>query len=427
MDSSKKTLIGAIITGAIFSLIAVWLVKLGNPVNMGICTACFLRDTVGALGLHDGKMVQYARPEIIGLILGAFFVSLFKREHRTTGGSAPITRFILGACVMIGALIFLGCPLRMWLRMAGGDYNAIVGLVGFVAGLLVGMFFLTKGFTLQKEQKVAKSEGWTLPILAVILLVLVALITVTTIKDVKIGEYESPALQEVTIDTEDGPVTGMLTTTQIVPQTEEVEVTVPRYLKQTTSVKEGGAGGPGSMHAKWYWALLGGLIIGGLGYLYQICFVAGIRDTIWKKRYTDENKGKSYMIWLYVALLVVGIIGNMLIGKFKLGFDGQPIAHARHLWNFLGLFMVGFGSVLLGGCPFRQCIKAGSGNSDSTFAIFGMMFGAALAHNFGLASDGATANNAGGPGTPGVVVFWVCLIVMSLIAVFNTFGKKETA
>jgi len=420
MESSKKMLIGAIITGAIISVIAVWLVKLGNPMNMGICTACFLRDTVGSLGLHSAAVVQYARPEIIGLILGAFLVSFFKKEHRTTGGSAPITRFILGACVMIGALIFLGCPLRMFLRMSGGDYNAVVGLAGFVVGVLVGMFFLAKGFTLQKEQKVAKTEGWTLPILAIILLVLVAFVTVDAVRDVKVGEVERSEPQIVEVLTEDGQtVTGTAYITETVPQTEQVTVTVPRYLKQSTKTSEGGAGGPGSQHAVWYWSLLGGLILGALGYLYKVCFVSGIRDSIMFKKFD--------MIWLFLTLLVVGIVANIFFGKFTPGFLNQPIAHARHLWNFLGLFMVGFGSILLGGCPFRQCMLAGSGNSDSTFAVFGMMFGAALAHNFGLASAGASGSSIGGPGMPGMVVFWVCLGIMALIAVFNTFGKKEKA
>lgn len=48
------------------------------------------------------------------------------------GGSAPLTRFVLGFCVMVGALMFLGCPFHMILRIAGGDLNAVVGIVGFI-------------------------------------------------------------------------------------------------------------------------------------------------------------------------------------------------------------------------------------------------------------------------------------------------------
>ena len=42
---------GPWVTGGILGLLAVLLVKLGNPGNMGFCVACFTRDIAGALGL----------------------------------------------------------------------------------------------------------------------------------------------------------------------------------------------------------------------------------------------------------------------------------------------------------------------------------------------------------------------------------------
>ena len=47
---------------------------------------------------------------------------------------------------MVGALMFLGCPLRMMLRIGGGDLNALVGLAGFIVGIGIGIFALNKGF-----------------------------------------------------------------------------------------------------------------------------------------------------------------------------------------------------------------------------------------------------------------------------------------
>ena len=49
-------------------------------------------------------------------ILGAFLISLFTKEYRSTGGSSPVIRFFLGVIMMVCALVFLGCPLRMILR-----------------------------------------------------------------------------------------------------------------------------------------------------------------------------------------------------------------------------------------------------------------------------------------------------------------------
>ena len=118
MKNEKGTIV---LAGGVIGLIAAILVFFGNPANMGFCIACFLRDTTGALGLHSAAAVQYIRPEIIGLVLGACIISLAKKEFRPRGGSAPVTRFTLGAFVMIGCLMFLGCPFRMILRLAGGD------------------------------------------------------------------------------------------------------------------------------------------------------------------------------------------------------------------------------------------------------------------------------------------------------------------
>ena len=67
----RKLAYWPIVAGVIFGVAAPVLAKFGNPGNMGMCAACFLRDISGALGFHGAAIVQYIRPEIIGLILGA--------------------------------------------------------------------------------------------------------------------------------------------------------------------------------------------------------------------------------------------------------------------------------------------------------------------------------------------------------------------
>ena len=73
----------------------------------GFCIACFLRDTSGALGFHSAAAVQYIRPEIVGLVLGSCILALATKEFKPRGGSAPVTRFVIGMFVMIGCLMFL--------------------------------------------------------------------------------------------------------------------------------------------------------------------------------------------------------------------------------------------------------------------------------------------------------------------------------
>ena len=105
---------GPVVTGIVIGVLAPILVRLGNPGNMGICVACFSRDIAGALGLQRVATVQYIRPEIIGLVLGAFVAALSFREFKPRTGSAPLVRFFLGIFAMFGALVFLGCPWRAY-------------------------------------------------------------------------------------------------------------------------------------------------------------------------------------------------------------------------------------------------------------------------------------------------------------------------
>ena len=78
-----------IFAGLIIGVIASLLVLFGNPKNMGFCIACFLRDISGAVGLHSAAKVQYVRPEIIGLVLGAFIMSVASKEFKARAGSPP--------------------------------------------------------------------------------------------------------------------------------------------------------------------------------------------------------------------------------------------------------------------------------------------------------------------------------------------------
>lgn len=360
--TAKKDKVTIIIAGLIIGVIAASLVYFGNPKNMGFCIACFLRDTSGALGLHRAEPVQYIRPEIIGIVLGALGCAIGKKEFQAKGGSAPMTRFVLAICVMIGCLMFLGCPFRMILRLAGGDLNAVVGLVGFICGICAGIFFLKKGFTLKRTYKLPTAEGFVLPVieLGIFILLLAA------------------------------PVFIFFTAPEV---------------------------GPGAMHANVWLSLAAGLIVGALAQRTRLCMVGGIRDTILFK--------ETRLLWGFVAILAAALVSNLVLGSitgtpfFNLSFEAQPVAFNDGLWNFLGLFLVGFGCCLLGGCPLRQLVMSGEGNTDSAVVVVGLMVGAALCHNFGLASS------AEGPTPFGKIAVIIAIIVVSVIGCANTFRKAE--
>ena len=215
------------VSGAVIGLLVMLLAIYGNPANMAICVACFIRDTAGALKLHTAAPVQYFRPEIVGFVCGSFLLALLTREYKSTAGSSPMVRFILGAAMMIGALVFLGCPLRMVLRMSAGDLNAWVALIGFAGGVATGSFFLKKGFSLGRAYEAKPVGGAVLPVLLAALLVI-------------------------------GIATGV-------------------YAASTE--------GPGSKHAPIILSLVVALIIGALAQKSRMCFAGSIRDLILMKNF----------------------------------------------------------------------------------------------------------------------------------------------
>jgi len=325
-----STRIGIISVGAFIGVFAPLLQKWGNPGNMGICVACFERDIAGALGLHRAAVVQYMRPEIIGFVLGSLIAAYLFKEFRPRVGSAPIVRFILGAFAMIGALVFLGCPWRALFRLAGGDGNAIFGILGLIGGVWIGTLFLKGGYTLGRTEKTYTSVGWLLPL---ILLGFLALMLV--FPQVK-GEGHS----------------GIL----------------------FYSLK-----GPGSMHAPLTVSLVVGLAIGFLAQRTRFCTMGAFRDVILFRQ--------AHLLSGLIALVVVAFITNLIVKQFHPGFAGQPVAHTMQVWNFGGMVLAGLAFCLAGGCPGRQLFLAGEGDGDAAVFVLGMLVGAGFAHNFGLASS----------------------------------------
>ena len=77
-------------------------------------------------------------------------------------------------------------------------------------------------------------------------------------------------------------------------------------------------------------------------------------------------------------------------------------------------------------------VLAGSGNGDSAITVFGMIVGAALAHNFGLAGNPDSVNEAGkivvgGISTAGKVAVLLGFVVLAVISVVNVQSKKKSA
>ncbi len=350
---------GITVTGASIGVLASFLQKLGNPPNMGICVACFERDIAGALGLHRISVVQYIRPEILGFVLGSMIAALFFREFKARTGSAPIARFVLGMFAMIGALAFLGCPWRTFLRLAGGDLNALIGLGGLTAGIAIGDQFLKYGYNLGRSHNTYTSAGFIMPAIMAGLLALLIFAP-------KFGENGAIFFSEK---------------------------------------------GPGSMHAPIIISLAIGLAIGFIGQRTRFCTMGSIRDML--------LVGDIHLMRGVLALAISAFLVNSILGQINFGFYAQPISHSNHLWNFAGMVLSGLAFVLAGGCPGRQLVLSGEGDTDAGIFVLGMITGAAFAHNFGLAAkpdkivDGIV--QTGGVSSFGMIAILIGLIVCSII------------
>ncbi|MEA2060008.1 MAG: YedE family putative selenium transporter [Thermodesulfobacteriota bacterium] len=343
---------GIITTGAFIGVLAALLQKFGNPGNMGICVACFERDISGALGFHRAGVVQYLRPEIMGFVLGSLVAALCFKEFKSRSGSAPAVRFFLGFFAMIGALVFLGCPWRAMLRLAGGDGNAITGLAGLVFGIWIGTLFFKNGYNLGPSKPTHKSAGWLFAAL----------------------------------------MAGLFCLLLVFPQ-------IPGENKSDIlfySLK-----GPGAMHAPILISLGAGLIIGFIAQRSRFCTMGAFRDLILFRQ--------IHLFSGLIALVMFAFVTNFILKQFNPGFEGQPVSHTMHVWNFAGMALSGLAFALAGGCPGRQLFLSGEGDGDAAVFVLGMIMGAGTAHNFALASSPK------GVGTYGIAAVIIGLMVCLFI------------
>ena len=245
---------GIVFAGVLIGTLAALMAYLGNPPNMGVCVACFERDVAGALGLHRAPVVQYLRPEVPAFVLGSLAAALMFGEFRARAGSTPLIRFLLGAFAMIGALVFLGCPWRSILRLAGGDLNAIVGIAGLATGIGIGGSFIKNGFTLGRARPTFAVAGWLMPAL----------------------------------------MTGLLA----------LAFGKPAFIFASEK-------GPGSMHAPLLISLGAGLLIGFIAQRTRFCTMGAIRDSLLIR---DFHLLYGVLAMLVAAFAVNLALGRVNIG-----------------------------------------------------------------------------------------------------------------
>ena len=313
--------------GVLGVLLSLW----GNPQNSGICVSCFIENTSGAVGLHDNVRMQYVRPELIGFVLGSVACALAFREFRSRGGSAPMARLVSGAFLIVGSAVFIGCPIKLFLRLTAGDLTAVAGVLGLLAGVWAGLQGLARGVDLGRSQKEQGATGLLVPVGFLIMLVLL--------------------------------------------------LVKPSFLLFSDR-------GSAAQHAPMLISLGVGLALGALAQRSRFCITGSLRDAFLMGM-------RSPLFWGLGAFLVGAFVAGLATGQVNLGYYGQPGAHLEYAWSFLGMLLVGWLSVLIGGCPFRQLIKAGEGDADAGIAVVGMVLGGGLVQSWDIAATAAGVSMTG--------------------------------
>ncbi|MDA8431862.1 MAG: YedE family putative selenium transporter [Nitrospiraceae bacterium] len=345
-----------VLAGAVIGIGGVMLSYYGNPANTGFCVSCFMENIAGALGLHGNVRMQYLRPEIIGFVLGAFLMSVQRKEFVATGGSSPLLRYLVGILLIIGCAVFMGCPIKMVFRIAAGDLTAWIGVVGLAAGVYIGLKFLEHGFSLGKPGRVPYANGLLIPIFMAFLLVAL--------------------------------------------------LWKPGFIATSTR-------GSGAEYAPLALSLIVGLAVGAIGQRTGFCITGGMsRFFLWGPREFTVCPRTTGLAIGISSFFGFALVASLLTGQFSLGWYGQPSSNESHVWNFLGMLVVGFGSVLIRGCPFRQLISAGQGDTDAGAAVLGMLTGAALVQDWGL---GGTAAGTPYEGQVAVLFGFCALLIIGLL------------
>ena len=337
-----------VVSGTVLGALGVLLSYWGNPEHSGICVSCFLENTAGALGLHPDVRMQYIRPELPGFVLGAMVSAMVGKEFKTRGGKAPIFRFLAGFFLIVGCTVFIGCPIKLFLRLTAGDLTTWSGLLGLLVGIGIAARGMTSGVHVGHGSAQRGGGGLLIPLMFLLFLVML---------------FARPAF---------------------------------------IMISERGSA---AQHAPVMISLIAALVIGVLAQRSRFCITGALRDLFLIGL-------RAPLFWGLVAMVLAAVTVSLLTGSFRLGLYGQPGAHLDLFWSFAGMLLVGWMSVLIGGCPFRQLVKAGEGDTDAGMVVLGMLTGAGIVQSWDIS---ATAAGVSHYGQIAVLAGLIFVLAMSLL------------
>jgi Sulphur transport len=134
------------IVAALLAVLAQMALSVAPPPAFGICMACHAEDATNwtmnvAAGTHfsvSGLSRSTPLLTTVGVILGAMTAAWRNHELRWRSVRPTARPVVLGAAIMVAALVAMGCPTRLWLRFAYGEPLAVIAVIGLVLGIASG-------------------------------------------------------------------------------------------------------------------------------------------------------------------------------------------------------------------------------------------------------------------------------------------------
>jgi YedE family putative selenium metabolism protein len=196
-----------------------------------------------------------------------------------------------------------------------------------------------------------------------------------------------------------------LSSRRALPEPLGFAVPVAAFALLATAVSGAGQSQPGgTTHAPFAISLAAGLFFGAAGQRSRFCVTGSLRNAALLR---DFREGAGTLAFLAAVLAI-----NLATGAFNPTLAFEPGAHTDLMWAFLALAMVGFGATLIAGCPFRQLVRAASGDLDAAAAVAGMLLAAGLSVRLGIGSSPAGVTDAG---KLAVLVGWALFLVSAAI------------
>lgn len=138
------------ITTAALAVVAQAFLYIQPPPAYGLCIVCHGRDLViwivsAVTGLkRDVAAASAYWPllTVIGIFIGSRYAAVIHGEYKEYQGENPWLAFFCGMTVMILGLMIMGCPIRLLLRAAYGDFIGVAGSIAVLVGAIIAAIII---------------------------------------------------------------------------------------------------------------------------------------------------------------------------------------------------------------------------------------------------------------------------------------------